>query len=201
MQTPFLNVEYIFNIIYTLIIQGKLLFQGSGDITQNASYQSIIQAWYIFSIFAAILALVFGAIIVYSLLRIRQIRAVEVEVYGGNASITNVEASSVSKENTQWEKVVTLSKSENENDWRQAILEADIMLGTMLASIGYEGESIAEQLKQVEPSDFQTLQHAWEAHKVRNRIAHDGSEFILTERDAREVISWFKVVFEEFSFI
>jgi len=104
-------------------------------------------------------------------------------------------------ENRKWNKVLEHVSSDNSSDWRLSILEADILLGEVLTKAGYKGEGIGEQLKSVEPADFQTLQMAWEAHKVRNRIAHDGSDHPLSQREAKRVIGLFEEVFKEFYFI
>jgi hypothetical protein len=60
---------------------------------------------------------------------------------------------------------------------------------------------VAEKLKSVDSSDMLTLDAAWEAHKVRNRIAHSGSDFELNEREAKRVIMLFESVFREFGMI
>ncbi len=106
-----------------------------------------------------------------------------------------------STENKKWKKVLEHVSSDNASDWRLSILEADILLGELLTKSGYKGEGIGEQLKSVEPSDFHTLQSAWEAHKVRNRIAHDGSDHPLSQREAKRVIGLFEDVFKEFFYI
>lgn len=103
--------------------------------------------------------------------------------------------------NKDWENVKKHIESPNENDWRQAIIEADIMLDIMLSKIGYDGDTVAEKLKNVEESDFVTLQKAWEAHKIRNRIAHDGSKFKINRGEAERVIGLFEQVFKEFYYI
>ncbi|MEN9614171.1 MAG: hypothetical protein RLZZ347_478 [Candidatus Parcubacteria bacterium] len=103
--------------------------------------------------------------------------------------------------NAKWERVLDHINSNNQNDWKAAIIEADIMLDELLTILNYQGDSIGAKLKAVEPSDFDTLQSAWEAHKVRNQIAHEGSEFVLSERDAKRTIAFYKAVFEEFEFI
>ena len=72
------------------------------------------------------------------------------------------------------------------------------MLGMILTRQGYEGATIGDQLKAVDPSDMLTLQHAWDAHKVRNNIAHGGTDFQLNEREAKMTIELYKKVFEEF---
>lgn len=101
----------------------------------------------------------------------------------------------------RWQNILKNIGSPNEGDWRLAIIEADIILDDMLNRMGYHGEGVAEKLKQVEPTDFKTLQSAWDAHKVRNNIAHAGSSYKLSKEDAARTINLFKEVFEEFYFI
>ncbi len=101
----------------------------------------------------------------------------------------------------RWNTVVTHIESDNPNDWKQAILEADIMLDDLLTNLGYRGESIGEKLKRVESAHFKTLQDAWDGHTVRNKIAHEGSAFELNQMEAQAVIKQYKKVFEEFYFI
>lgn len=104
--------------------------------------------------------------------------------------------------NPKWQQVQTYMLANSHVEWRQAILEADIMLDEMLTKIGYAGESVGEKLKNVEESDFVTLQKAWEAHKVRNRIAHGGAnEVKLDRREAERVIGLYEQVFTEFYYI
>lgn len=105
------------------------------------------------------------------------------------------------KQNNKWKHIQSLINSHNMNDWRQAVIEADIILDEMLSKMQYAGESIGEKLKNVEESDFITLNKAWEAHKIRNQIAHKGSEFTLTKQEASRVIGLYQKVFEEFYYI
>jgi len=103
--------------------------------------------------------------------------------------------------NPKWAKVLEHVNSEHESDWKLAILEADIMLNDMLEKMGYLGSTMSDKLKSVEPSDFDTLQDAWAAHKIRNSIAHEGSDYIVNKPEAERVIRLFKKVFEEFQYI
>ncbi len=103
--------------------------------------------------------------------------------------------------NQKWQEVIAHINSTNQSDWRLAILEADIMLGDILEKMGYQGDSIGDKLKGIDKSEFVTLDLAWEAHKVRNQIAHEGSDYLLNERDAKKTIDMFKRVFEEFYYI
>ena len=103
--------------------------------------------------------------------------------------------------NPRWEGVTVLASSESESDWRRAILEADILLAALLTERGYLGESVGEQLKNANPLQFTTLDIAWEAHRMRNALAHLGDAFPLSERDTRATIDQYRRVFEEFDYI
>jgi len=103
--------------------------------------------------------------------------------------------------NRRWEKVLEHINSTNPSDWKFAILEADIILDELLDVMGYRGETLSDKLKRVETSDFETVEFAWEAHKVRNAIAHEGADFLITEREARRIVGQYQKVFEEFHYI
>ena len=126
----------------------------------------------------------------------RQAQKITVGVPGKDQEVERFEF-----QNKRWERVVRLINSQNAPDWKLAILESDIMLGEMLDAMGYRGDSIGEQLKQIEKADFTTLDSAWEAHKIRNSIAHEGEEFLITHREAQRVIRLFEDVFIEFRYI
>lgn len=103
--------------------------------------------------------------------------------------------------NEKWRKVVVHINSDNSSDWKLAILECDIMLAEILEKMGYMQQTIGDKLKAVEPSDFTNIEAAWEAHKIRNAIAHEGSEFVISHREAKRVIGLYELVFREFEFI
>jgi hypothetical protein len=59
-------------------------------------------------------------------------------------------------------------------------------LDDLLNKLGYRGESIGEKLKRVAKGDMKSLNDAWEAHKVRNQIAHEGSSVNLSHHEAKK---------------
>ena len=103
-----------------------------------------------------------------------------------------------SAKNNRLQDVLLHSSSDNPNDWRLAIIEADIILDDTLKKRGYVGKSLGERLKSISNGQLESLNDAWEAHKVRNRIAHDGADFVLTKRIAEETISRYQRVLKEF---
>lgn len=75
-----------------------------------------------------------------------------------------------------WEHIRELANSSNSSDWNMAVLRADALLDDALAHLGYEGTTIAERLKIVDPTKLQSLDRIWSAHRLRNMIAHDPLE-------------------------
>ena len=101
----------------------------------------------------------------------------------------------------RWEQISGLANSSNESDWRRAIMEADIMLGEALEKMGYRGSTVGDRLKDANPLQMTTLDIAWQAHKVRNEIAHGGEGFHLSEWDTKSAIDFYRRVLEELQFI
>ena len=103
--------------------------------------------------------------------------------------------------NPKWIQIEKNMQSHNMSEWRVAILEADILLYEMLSQMGYDGNSIGEILKQVDKSNFITLDDAWKAHRIRNIIAHEGANYELSKDEAERTIRLYKRVFDEFYFV
>lgn len=102
------------------------------------------------------------------------------------------------KKTTRLTEVLQHIESTNPNDWKLAIIEADIILDDVLKQQGYPGSSLGERLRSISTEQLGSLNDAWEAHKIRNRIAHDGADFVLTKRMAEETINRYRRVFSEF---
>ena len=185
----FLNVEYLLTAIY--------------DFFNHFDPVAIINwlLWFITLLrpIAIFISLILLTISIYSAIRIRQIEKAEKEAEELMKSEQKETPVEQEKElNEKWAKVQELINSANPNDWRVAILEADIMLAEVLEKAGFHGDTIGDQLKTIEKGDMVTLDSAWEAHKIRNEVAHGGNDFQLNERDAKATIELYKKVFEEF---
>lgn len=187
----FLNLRYFFQQAYDILT-------GTG----SASFiERLIELWnlalpYIKTI-STFLSLILLTLGIYSYIRFKQVKAEERKKFENHYEWSEEET----PKNEKWERILALVESENQNDWRQAIIEADVILDSIVSAQGYHGETLGEKMKGIEPSDFNTLNQAWEAHKVRNRIAHDGGDFVLTGREAKRVVNLFGEVFREFQYI
>jgi len=169
----------------------------------NASSASVadglMHAWFIFSVIAIAVSVPFLAVVVYCGIRILQIR--HRERLGFEAVRKTVKLEDVPKTQLRWNHVLDEANADTPEKWRLAILEADIMLGELLDLRGYRGETMAEKMKQVDRINFNTIDLAWEAHKARNKIAHEGASHQLSAREARRVIDLYERVFKEFKYV
>lgn len=103
--------------------------------------------------------------------------------------------------NPRWEIVGRYYNSANQSDWKLAIVEADIMLYEVLNKSGFPGLNIGEMLKNADKSKLNTLDEAWSAHKVRNEIAHSGTDYVLSRDLVKRTISQYEKVFDELNYI
>ncbi len=155
----------------------------------------LLSAYWYFRIVVFILCIILIFAIIYLYREITNMRINEDKMlYPKNPAV-------LAAVNPKWQHILDCMESLNANDWKQAILEADTMLADILDRLALPGDTIGDKLKAVEQSDFLTIEHAWEAHKVRNQIAHEGSSFILSQREALRVMNLYKAVFEEFQII
>jgi hypothetical protein len=164
-----------------------------------AAYQNFVTDWGLFAALSIFLSLVFAAILAYCVIRLMQVREFERKRF--EAASATITAHDLPKTQLRWDRITAEINSGNEQSWRLAILEADIMLNELLDSLGLRGETMADKMKTVDRADFHTIDLAWEAHRARNRIAHESSETGLSERDARRTIDLYAKVFREFQFV
>lgn len=161
--------------------------------------ETVFELWGALFPFSIFLALLFGVGIIYCAMRILQIRRAEWANFRKAAH--TVIAEDVPRTHMRWSRILEHAQSDDEHKWRLAILECDIMLNELLDLQGYKGETIAEKMKQVPRSQFNSIDDAWEAHKVRNKVAHEGVEYHIDERTKNHVINLYQRIFKEFGFI
>ncbi len=182
----FLNVAYFFELLYNLFFGGQFSFDNIGDFFSTL--------WLFYSLVAILVCIILIGVLVYLMTRIKQIREEDDKKYQTESH----EEVHDKLEDSRWTYIKNLIESPKESDWRQAIIEADIMLEEVLRKQGYEGATLGDMLKSSSPTHFRTLNDAWEAHRVRNDIAHRGSEFQLSPNIAYRTINQYENVFREF---
>ena len=197
--SKWLNPEYLFN-------QAVIFFSKIGSFISNTT-DSLVTIYYIALSFIAVF---FAIIIVYSLMRVLEIRKKEhkhleheIEEYAHHQldrDKKTQQGEEVSK-NPRWVRTLSYLFSEHTNDWRLAVIEADAMLESLLDQLGFQGETLGDKLKSATQEKFKNLTLAWEAHAIRNRIAHEGTAFELSSHEAKRVIAIYEQIFRQYGFI
>jgi hypothetical protein len=210
-EVRFINIEYFFYKIYDFL--GQVFGNGSGSngfgnqtntgLFGKSSFSGISFFDWLSTLFSGVISLVwvfaiialfvlFG-LMVYVYLRKKESEEKHKERY--NNHFIKPEPAAMRAKNDRWEQIVLLFDSPNQNDWRAAIMNADAILDELLQSYNFQGENLGERLKNANPRVLPTIQSAWEAHKIRNKIAHEGINFVLTEHEARAAQRHFEFVF------
>lgn len=187
-----------YTIDFRALIEAVLRFFGQNTVTLDAILAFMQTLWGIFVVLSLLTALTLFFGFIYASIRYGQLADAEMEDLKEQEKLYQQLFGQVN-EHSQLADIDAHMATDNPNDWKLAIIEADIVLDKILNQAGYVGASIGEKLKTVSPHSMKTLDDAWEAHKVRNRIAHDGSDFVLTKKIAQQTITQYKRVFAEFN--
>lgn len=179
-----LNIELFFRLIYDCL---------RGACYGSTGFSGLAHLWLWIVVIGYIISVIALIVIVYSIMRLFELRKREEQHY----RTLLVEPSAAGGAHPRWEHIQSLADGASQSEWREAIIEADIMLDDVLTREGYEGDGVGEKLKAADPAQFRTLRNAWDAHKVRNQIAHEGSAFYLSETVARRALARYEAVFRE----
>src|SRR5262249_49039427 len=129
------NVEGILNALWQLLTGGDV------GATANSFVTLLLHIWQIYSIIAFLISalLLFG--LIYAKMRYSELEHHQHEDFH-HAEEKYAHAHAHSSKNQRWEDALVHTDSENPNDWRLAIIEADIILEGVLNSLGYSGLTI-----------------------------------------------------------
>ncbi len=187
-QTAQANVEYWFRLLYECLWGGCY---GDAGFSGVSAFLAHLWLWIIgIGYFLSFIGLF---VVIYCTIRLFDLRRREDEYYSTLILPPEAQAGG----HPRWKHIESLINGATPSEWRNAIMEADILLDDLLAQQGYVGDGVGEKRKGAEPQGLETLQDAWEAHKIRNQIAHQGSTFDLTEELARRTIARYENVFRE----
>jgi hypothetical protein len=158
--------------------------------------------WTVVGFVSASLSVIFISIIIFSLVRIGEIQIEDKEKV--NHEINEALSSDKEKarnDNQRWNYILTLIESPNESDWRMSIIEADSLLEESLREKELTGNTVSELLESAKANGYTSIQNAWDAHLIRNKIAHEGSDYPISQIEGRRVIKMFQNFFEELKII
>jgi len=100
---------------------------------------------------------------------------------------------------SSWRNLELMASSGQQTDAKQALIQADILVDTIMKQAGAPGSNFGERLKGLRPLVDKGVYHKlWQAHIKRNELVHEaGSHIEAWERDQylrafREAISHFR---------
>jgi hypothetical protein len=197
LDSKYLDPGYLFNHIFPFL----------KDIW---AFVSSDQAINVERTFLAFLAIFFLTIICYTFVRLLEIRKKEHAhlhhemseyMHNKTESEKHLREDVGGSKNERWSKTLNYIFSQHASDWKLAIIEADSMLDGLLDQLGFHGENLGDKLKMANQDNFRELSTAWEIHTIRNRIAHEGLAFELSQHEAKRVISLYEQIFHNYGFI
>lgn len=181
------------------------LLQSLYESMTGLEWDSFVRAaqhiWDVYSVIAILLSLLFFMGFIYARIRYSQLYDIEQAALRADEAAWAQRHGAATHKNSRWNDVQMHIAENSPTSWRLAIIEADILLEETLSNAGYVGATIGDKLKGANHAAFTSIQDAWEAHKVRNMIAHEGGDFILTKRMAQETIMRYERVFREFGVV
>jgi len=145
-----------------------------------------------------ILSAIFFILAVYFVTKFRELIGVKTKAM--LASFKALEPASGGASQSKWEEVERHFNSDREAEWKFAIIEADKLVDSLLRSAGYLGDTMGERLMNIEKGQLLSLEGLWEAHKIRNKLAHD-SNYFLRYAEARRTIELYKKALEELGIV
>lgn len=195
-HVDYLNLEYIFSRSYDFVAG----FHWSATSAAVPSWTASLLTTIV--IVGMCLALLLLLLIVYAQIRLLQVEHAGFHALEHKSREEHVAAAvSESTQTERWKHIEELGLSANHSEWRRAVLEADIMLSDALAAAGYTGPTVGDQLKLTNPLQVTSLRSAWDAHMLRNKIAHGGESLELSARDVQTALANYRRVFEELGVI
>ncbi|MBQ3293907.1 hypothetical protein IJG96_02125 [Candidatus Saccharibacteria bacterium] len=79
----------------------------------------------------------------------------------------------------------------NPQSYQMAVVEGDKLLDKAMMEMGISGNTMGERLKKCGKEKFSQLNAVWNAHKLRNQIAHE-SGFKVEYHQARHALTIYK---------
>jgi len=183
-----LNLEYLFDRLFYWIKQFWILIKKLIILLADVP----IKAYFIIAGF------VFLAVMAFLFFKLRKLKR-KIKV----ASIVSFkEEEKLSKDRAiKWKDIKNKINSDSIEDWKEAIIMADSILDDIFSRIGFKMDGLGEKLKNIEPSDFASLQDVWEAYKIRSRIAREGARFEISREEVKSALAQYEKGLKELKYL
>lgn len=187
-EAQWLNLEYLFNRLFVWLKQFFILIKKLTLSLTDVPFK-------IYFFIAALVFLAVIGVIFYKFARLK--RKIKI------SSLINFKDEEKLSQSRfiKWEEIKNKIDSDNAEDRKEAIVMADSILDEIFSRMGFKGDGLGEKIKNVEPSDFESLQNVWDAYKVRARIAREGARFDISQKEAKDTLAKYEKGLKELKYL
>lgn len=193
-----LNIELIFGNLHTFLFGD---FQPVDALARGELVRTFFEtplgmlvssAWFVYLVLAIVATVLFAFWYTQTMLVYKKVQA---EMIPRFATKTFAELDAQS-DTARWKHVELLMASTKPHEWKQAVMECDLMLEEILLEQGCDGATVLERLHNAPAGKIQHKENALLAHATR--LALTDESYVLTEREAYRTIKNYQSVFKEF---
>jgi len=98
---------------------------------------------------------------------------------------------------TKWLKIKGRLESQNESEYKVAIIEADDLIGDLIKRLKFAGETTGERLDNIPPGQLDHVSDLQAAHQTRNRIIHE-ENFQFSHEEAQKTLELYEKFLDYF---
>lgn len=95
-----------------------------------------------------------------------------------------------------WTSIVKKANTGVPENLRSAIVESDALVDLFLRQSGFSGDTMADRLSQISKDRVKSLDRLWDAHRLRNEIAHTPG-FVVSVPQAEKALMAFRDFLKE----
>lgn len=133
------------------------------------------------------------AVIVFILLRSQYLQWLVLQDLVGFVTRRPYGAKKITK---TWNKILRRLETNNEAEYKLAVIEADDMLESSLKRMGYRGQNLEERLDTLTAATLSNIADIYEAHKIRDNIVHD-PDYRLSLDEAKKTLDIYGQAFRD----
>ena len=136
---------------------------------------------YVLQIISVIVTIVLGAAAAYLVMKRK-----EFDQAIASQEVAPAEIVGLGPLQDQWNDIIHHIDSIHEGEWKFAVIEADTLVDDVLKNY-FPGDTMGDRLMNIDKTKLLSIDDLWEAHKIRNRLAHDANYFLRHAEALRAV--------------
>jgi len=97
----------------------------------------------------------------------------------------------------EWESILQKFNSDEEGFWKLAVIEADKLVDAVIKAHKFQGETMAERMKQISESHLSSIDDLWKVHRLRNHLVHT-PEFHINKAQSIKAMQMYQQILKDF---